>query len=91
MNARRMLVLLFFFYFSVVDHYTSLPSTCPPGRPFIKRRPSLCHLHIRHIDIRYQYICKVLRSGEVKLFFIDGAKNPAGMLTKKLRQGSARA
>jgi hypothetical protein len=39
---------------------------------------------IKYIDIRYHYIHEVLRSGEVELFFIDGAKNPADMLTKNL-------
>ena len=39
---------------------------------------------IKHIDIRYHYIHEVLHSGNVELFFIDGAENSVDMLTKNL-------
>jgi hypothetical protein len=39
---------------------------------------------IKHIDIRYHYIRQALRKGQVELFFVDGAENPADMLTKNL-------
>ena len=53
------------------------------GAIFMGSNPVQEH-RIKHINIRYHYICKVLCSGQVKLFFIDGAENPANMLTKNL-------
>ena len=38
----------------------------------------------KHIDIRYHGICESIMNGKVKLFFIDGAENPANLLTKNL-------
>jgi len=38
----------------------------------------------KHIDIRYHGICKSVAKSNVELFFIDGAENPADLLTKKL-------
>ena len=38
----------------------------------------------KHIDIRYHGICESIANGKVKLFFIDGAENPADLLTKNL-------
>jgi hypothetical protein len=39
---------------------------------------------IKHIDVRYHFIRQALNKGEVELFFVDGAENPADMLTKNL-------
>jgi len=38
----------------------------------------------KHIDIHYHRICKSVAKGNVELFFIDGAENPANLLTKNL-------
>ena len=38
----------------------------------------------KHIDICYHGICKSITNGIVELFFIDGAENPADLLTKNL-------
>ena len=37
---------------------------------------------MKHIDIRYPYICKLVE--EVELFFIDGSDNSADLFTKNL-------
>jgi len=39
---------------------------------------------IKHIDIRYHYIWEVVRQRQIKLYFINGADNPADMFTKNL-------
>ena len=38
----------------------------------------------KHIDICYHGIRESVMNGKVKLFFIDGAENPANLLTKNL-------
>jgi hypothetical protein len=38
----------------------------------------------KHIDIRYHYIREVIERKFVELFFKDGDKNPADLLTKNL-------
>ena len=38
----------------------------------------------KHIDICYHEICESIMNGKVELFFIDGAENPANLLTKNL-------
>ena len=38
----------------------------------------------KHIDIRYHRIRESVAKGKVELFFIDGAENPADLLTKNL-------
>ena len=40
--------------------------------------------HSKHINIRYHGICKSITNGKVELFFINGAENPADLLTKNL-------
>ena len=40
--------------------------------------------HIKHIDLHYHFICDVIKSKQVELFFIEGAQNPADMFTKNL-------
>ena len=40
--------------------------------------------HFKHIDICYHRICESTPNGKVELFFIDGAENPANLLTKNL-------
>ena len=39
---------------------------------------------IKHIDLRYHYICEVIREKKIELFFLEGAENPADLLTKNL-------
>jgi hypothetical protein len=39
---------------------------------------------IKHIDLRHHYIREVIRSKKIKLFFIEGAENPADLFTKNL-------
>jgi len=38
----------------------------------------------KHINIRYHGIRKSVAKGNMELFFIDGAENPADLLTKNL-------
>ena len=38
----------------------------------------------KHIDICYHGIRKLVAKGKVELYFIDGAENPADLLTKNL-------
>ena len=38
----------------------------------------------KHINIHYHGICESVTKGNVELFFIDGAENPADLLTKNL-------
>ena len=40
--------------------------------------------HSKHIDIHYHRIRESIANGKVELFFIDGAENPANLLTKNL-------
>ena len=40
--------------------------------------------HSKHIDIHYHGIHESIANGKIKLFFIDGAENPANLLTKNL-------
>jgi len=40
--------------------------------------------HSKHINICYHGICESVAKGNVELFFIDGAENPADLLTKNL-------
>ena len=39
---------------------------------------------IKHIDLRYHYICKIIREMKIELFFLEGAENPADLFTKNL-------
>ena len=38
----------------------------------------------KHIDICYHRIRELVAKGKVELYFIDGAENPADLLTKNL-------
>ena len=38
----------------------------------------------KHINIRYHRIHELVAKGKVKLYFIDGAENPANLLSKNL-------
>ena len=40
--------------------------------------------HSKHIDIHYHGICKSITNSKIEPFFIDGAENPADLLTKNL-------
>jgi hypothetical protein len=39
----------------------------------------------KHIDIRFHYIREVIERKLAEVYFIDGNKNPADLLTKNLR------
>ena len=39
---------------------------------------------IKHIDLCYHYICKIIRQKQIELLFIEGAENPADLFTKNL-------
>ena len=39
---------------------------------------------IKHIDLRYHFIRDMVQKKQVKLFFIEGASNPADLFTKNL-------
>ena len=38
----------------------------------------------KHINICYHGICELVTKGKVELYFINGAENPADLLTKDL-------
>jgi len=40
----------------------------------------------KHIDIWYHYVRDAIEDDKIKLYHIDGAKNPADILTKNLGQ-----
>ena len=40
----------------------------------------------KHIDIHFHAICKFVAQEKVKLFYIEGSKNPADLFTKNLGQ-----
>jgi hypothetical protein len=39
---------------------------------------------IKHIDLRYHYICEVIQLKKIELFFLEGSENPADLFTKNL-------
>ena len=39
---------------------------------------------IKHIDLRYHYIRKVIHEKKIDLFFLEGAENPTDLFTKNL-------
>ena len=39
---------------------------------------------IKHIDLRYHYICKIIHLKKIELFFLEGAENPTDLFTKNL-------
>ena len=53
------------------------------GSIFIASNP-VTEKRSKHIDIRYHYIREVLERKLAEVFFIDGDKNPADLLTKNL-------
>jgi len=53
------------------------------GSIFIASNP-VTEKRSKHIDIRYHYIREVVERKLVEVFFIDGDKNPADLLTKNL-------
>jgi hypothetical protein len=53
------------------------------GSIFIASNP-VTEKRSKHIDIRYHFIRQVLEHKLAELFFIDGEKNPADLLTKNL-------
>ena len=53
------------------------------GSIFIASNP-VQERRTKHIDIRYHYIRQTIQDGKIKVFFIDGAENPADMFTKNL-------
>jgi hypothetical protein len=53
------------------------------GLIFITSNP-MTEKQSKHIDIRYHYIREVIKQKFAEVFFIDGDKNPADLLTKNL-------
>ena len=53
------------------------------GSIFIASNPVI-EKQSKHIDIRYHYIREVVERKFTEIFFIDGDKNPADLLTKNL-------
>jgi len=53
------------------------------GSIFITSNP-VTEKRSKHIDIRFHYIREVIERKLVEVFFIDGDKNPADLLTKNL-------
>ena len=53
------------------------------GSIFITSNP-VTKKQSKHINIRYHYIREVVERNLAKVFFIDGDKNPADLLTKNL-------
>jgi len=50
------------------------------GSIFMASNP-IMEPHSKHIDICYHGICESVAKGNMELFFIDGAENPADLLT----------
>ena len=40
----------------------------------------------KHIDIQYHYVRNTIEDDKIKPYYIDGARNPADILTKNLGQ-----
>jgi len=40
----------------------------------------------KYINIRYHYVRDAIEDDKIKLYYIDGARNPADILTKNLGQ-----
>jgi len=40
----------------------------------------------KHINIRYHYVRDAIKDNKIKPYYIDGARNPADILTKNLGQ-----
>jgi len=40
----------------------------------------------KHIDIQYHYVKDAIENDKIKSYHIDGARNPADILTKNLGQ-----
>ena len=40
----------------------------------------------KYIDIQYHYVRDAIEDDKIKLYYIDGARNPADILTKNLGQ-----
>jgi len=57
-----------------LDHSSGAPTQCK------KKKRS------KHIDIRYYYVRDVIEDDKIKPYHIDGARNPADILTKNLGQ-----
>ena len=53
------------------------------GSIFIASNP-VTEKRSKHIDIRYHYIREVVERKFAEIFYIDGDKNPADLLTKNL-------
>ena len=53
------------------------------GSIFIASNP-ITEKRSKHIDIRYHKIHEFIADGSVEIFFVDGEKNPADLLTKNL-------
>ena len=53
------------------------------GSIFIASNP-VTEKRLKHINIHYHYICKVIRQKIVEVYFIEGEENPADLLTKNL-------
>ena len=53
------------------------------GSIFIASNP-VTEKRLKHIDIRYHYIRKVINCSLTEVYFIDGDNNPADLLTKNL-------
>ena len=53
------------------------------GSIFMASNP-IMEPHSKHIDICYHGIHESIVNGKIELFFIDGAENPADLLTKNL-------
>ena len=53
------------------------------GLIFIASNP-VTEKRSKHINIRYHYIHEVVDKGFVKIYFVDGDKNPTDLFTKNL-------
>ena len=53
------------------------------GSIFITSNP-VTEKQLKHIDIRYHYIRKVINCGLTEVYFINGDNNPMDLLTKNL-------
>ena len=53
------------------------------GSIFIESNP-VQEIHIKHIDIKYHFVCECIAEKKIDMFFVPSEDNTADLLTKNL-------
>ena len=53
------------------------------GALFVSKN-AVTEKRMKHIDVRYHYVCDVIQQGKIEVLFISGVDNPADIFTKNL-------